>query len=103
MTHIENRFNEEGTYVFTCSTTFTPTVAKYHWTDENGTAINSRSSVSISSPSTATQVTLNGDDLAITDATKTLRVFTFYGTYSGGTLKFSEEVSVDGRAFVNIS
>jgi hypothetical protein len=103
MTHIENRFTEQGTYVFTVNTTFTPTAMKYHWTDEDGTVINSRTSVSVVAPSTATSIMLSGDDLVIADAAKVRRVLTVYGTFSGGSLPFTVEASVDGKELLNIS
>jgi hypothetical protein len=91
MTHLETKANEESAYTITVSCDFTPTAMKWSLTDEDGTVINSRSSVAVAVPSTSNTVTITGDDLEITNERKTLRIFTVYGTYNGGANKFADE------------
>ena len=101
MTHIQSGFTERNTYAITVGTTFTPTSASWHWTDEDGTVINSRSSQNIAVPSTAMTIELTGADLVIADAKKTDRVFTIYGTLASGTKTFAEEARVPGTRLLN--
>lgn len=97
MTHLETNYNEEGHYTITVSCSFTPTVMKWALRDEDGSVINSRSSVAISSPSTSNLIELDGDDLAIANPKRPLRYITVYGTYSGGTKVFTDECTVNGN------
>lgn len=70
-TEITENAIEESTYVFTV--TFTdeddnaviPNTITWSLTDNGGTAINSRTDVSVSVPAAAIEITLSGDDLAI--------------------------------------
>ena len=62
---------EEGTYVVTLSFTdetgqaVAPSAATWTLTDNAGTVINSRDTVTISSPATTVNIVLSGDDLAV--------------------------------------
>lgn len=103
MTHLETKANEDGSYTITAATNFTPTVAKWHLLDEDETVVNSRSSVSISSPSTAMSVTLTSDDCGLSDSKKTLRYFVLYGTYNGGSNSFSDYCTFNVRDVPGIS
>lgn len=91
MTHIETHATEGSSYVITVATNFTPTAMTWRLTDEDGTVINSRSTVSVTSPSTSNVITLTGDDLDVTNAKKVLRIFTCKGTYNGGANTFADE------------
>lgn len=65
---------EETTLVVTVSytdedgTAVTPSAATWTLTDRDGTVINEREEVTISSPTTADDVVLSGDDLALQDS-----------------------------------
>jgi hypothetical protein len=80
--------------VITITTDFTPTTMLWKLTDEDGTVINSRTSVSIAAPGTTNAVTLTGDDLAISNVRKIRRFFTVWGTYNVADT-FSAECSFD--------
>lgn len=95
MTHLETKAPEEGHYTITASSTAAATALKWSLVDEDGTVINSRSSVAIASPTTANAIELDGDDLAIANARKLRRWVTVYGTYSGGTKSITGECSFD--------
>ena len=59
-----------------------PDSADWTLTKLDGTVVNSRDSVSISSPGSTIQVTLSGNDLAILDAgEREDRIFTIEGLY----------------------
>lgn len=102
MTYIETHANEESAYTVTVTLNFTPTTMTWTLTDEDGTVINSRSAVSVSSPSTTNTITLTGDDLALSDVKKTRRIFTVTGTYNSGANKFSDECQFDIDNLLNI-
>ena len=93
MTYIETRAEEESSFLITVGTTFTPTSLTWRLTDEDGTVVNSRSTVSVSSPSTSNLITLTSDDLGISNKKKTLRIFTVKGTYNSGTQSFADEAT----------
>lgn len=95
MEHIETKANEDSSYTITIATNFTPVSAKWNLVDEDGNTVNSRSSVAISSLSTSMTVTLTSDDLGISNARKTRRYFTVYGTYNGGSNSFADACSFD--------
>lgn len=103
MTHLETNANEESSYTITVTCDFTPVTMLWSLTDEDGTVINSRTSESVSSPSTSNTITLTGDDLEITSAKKVRRVFTVWGTYNGGANKFSDECTFDVQDLKGIS
>jgi hypothetical protein len=103
MTYLETRANEESTYIITITTDFTADTMLWSLTDEDGTAINTRSSETIAAPTTSNEVTLTGDDLAVSDARRTRRVFTVWGTYNGGANKFADECTFDVRNLKGVS
>ena len=103
---------ELGTYAITCvpkdetNTAVTPSAAVWDWTDEDGTVINSRSSVSISSLSTSMTVILQGSDLAIPDKQMLKRIFTLRYTYDstyGAGLPGRDEVAVYMEELLNVT
>lgn len=95
MTHLTERAPEKGHYTVTASSTEAATALKWSLVDEDGTVINSRSSVAIATPTTANSIELDGDDLAIANSRKLRRWLTVYGTYSGGTKTIAGECSFD--------
>lgn len=82
---------EQSTYVVTIAFTdedgnaVAPDTATWTLTDDEGTVINLRQDVTISSPSATEEVLLTGDDLAITDTYSPRRIFTIEATYTSGT------------------
>lgn len=88
MTTLSERAKERGTYAITVvpkdetGTAVAPTAAVWDLTDEDGTVINSRSSVSCTSLSTSMVVILSGADLAISDDEELKRIFTIRYTYN---------------------
>ena len=86
-TDLSDRALEESTYIVTC--TFTdedgnsviPNQIHYTLTDEDGTVMNSIDSATVSSPATATDIVLSGDDLSLTHARASLRILTVEATY----------------------
>ena len=63
----------------------TPATGTWTLTDEDGTVINSRENVVISSLDTSVDVVLSGDDLAVSSefgGISEMRIFTFEGTYN---------------------
>jgi len=86
---IDTKPAEEGTAVITASFTdhnddaVSPNAGTLTWTltDTNGTVINSRSDVAITSAASAT-IVLSGDDLAITRTTGAKRIITLEGLYN---------------------
>jgi len=103
MTHLETRANEESAYTITISCDFTPDSMKWKLTDEDGTVINSRTSVAVSSPTTASTVTLTSNDLSVSNDKRTRRYFTVYGEYNGGANSFADECTFDVAALKGIS
>jgi len=87
-TTLTTHADENGTYTIKMNFSdeddagLAPNSAKWTLTDMKGTAINSRSSVDIVSPSSEELVTLSGDDLAISDNKDRKVCFTVYGTYT---------------------
>ena len=85
--------NEEGSFPVRVNygldyngSAITPTTMTWTLTDKDGTIINSREDVSISSPSTENEVFLSGDDLAIqsgeTSKDEVSRYLLMEGTYA---------------------
>lgn len=103
MTHIETKAKEESSYTLTVACDFTPATMKWTLTDEDGTVINSRSSVAVASPSTSNTITLTSDDLGVSDKYKLKRVLTVYGTYNGGSNSFADECSFEVENLLNIT
>lgn len=93
--------NERSTFVINSAftdeddTPVTPTAATWTLTDCNGSIINSREDVTISSLSTNVDVVLSGDDLAIQSGNDDgKRVFLVEGTYDstlGSGLPFKDQ------------
>ena len=103
MTHLETKAPEEGHYTITASASVAPTALYWALADEDGTAINSRTSEAVTSPSTASAIDLDGDDLQITNRKKLRRWFTVWGTYSGGAKSISGECTFDIEPFKGIT
>ena len=85
-TNLSDRACESSTYIVTA--TFTdedgdsviPDSITWTLTDKKGNVINSREDVEVSSPATAVDIVLSGDDLAVT-STGTLRILTVEAVY----------------------
>lgn len=105
-TNITTYANENGTYVVNIQPTdedgdaVTPKTLTWTLTDEDGSVINSRQDVTISSLSTSMDVILSGADLAIqageTDPV-VLRKFAIKGTYDsslGNDLPLTDEATI---------
>lgn len=81
------------------------TSLKWSLTDENGTVINSREDVEITSPTNTESIALTGDDLALSGVSRT-RIVTFEATYDGGDLgatlylKESAKFQIDDLVYV---
>ena len=95
MVHLETRANEESSYTVTVTMDFIPTTMLWSLRDEDGTVINSRTAVSVAVPALSNEITLTGDDLAVTSVKRVRRWFTTWGTYNGGANKFSAECTFD--------
>jgi len=77
-------------------TSFKPNEISWKLTDEDGTVINSRTSVSLTANS-STSVVLTGDDLAITGTVRKIVKVKVFGTYNsnyGTNLTYREEATV---------
>ena len=78
---------EKGTYVVSAAFTDedgnaeTPKTLTWTLTDENGTVINSRLDVSVSSPTSSEDIVLSGDDLSLDVGIGIYRVVLFEWTY----------------------
>jgi hypothetical protein len=94
---------EQSTLVLTVyywdenGTAVTPNAVTWTLMDESGTTINSRSAVSISSPSTSNDITLSGDDLAFQtgesgEAARYLRIDATYDSGSETDLPLKDHV-----------
>ena len=89
ITKITTAAPEKGTFGVTCTFTdedgdaLTPATLTWTLTDMDGSVINSRQDVSVSSLSSAVTVVLSGNDLALTTTTTTgrKRRFAIEGTY----------------------
>ena len=100
---LAQKAEEEGTYtvknVFTDEdgSALTPTTLNWTLTNTAGTVINSRTSVSVSTPSSTEYIGMTGDDLVITEnEAEVLRILTLQGTYTstyaGAGAKFKKVV-----------
>lgn len=94
---LETKYDDKSHYTITVNTDFTPTAMKYSVFDEDDNVVNSLSSQSVTSPSTATEIELDGNTLAISDAKKTDLYVTVYGTYNGGANSFSGMCVISGN------
>lgn len=103
---------EKSTYIITASfydeseTLVTPNSGlTWKLTDENGTVINSRSSVALTSASTV-NIVLSGDDLALGNAARSgKRYVTITGTYDsslGSGLYIKEQVEFEIDNLVSV-
>jgi hypothetical protein len=80
---------EEGTYIITAEfvdddgDSVAPDTLTWTLTDSSGTVINSRTSVSVSSPTSSEDIVLSGNDLALQtgESGDTLRLLTVEATY----------------------
>jgi hypothetical protein len=79
---ITEKVAEKSTHTWTVTFTdeddaaVTPDSITWTLTDEDGAVINSRSAVAVSSPAASNDITLSGDDLAISDENKLERRLT---------------------------
>ena len=94
------RANEEGTIVITAAYTdaagasVVPDTANWSLTDLDGTAVNSRTAVSIVTPAATNDIVLSGDDLPTSGSDRELLLLV-YGTYTsteGAGKPFREQV-----------
>jgi len=80
---------EESTYIITVETkdengdAITPLTLTWTLTDPKARVINSRSDVSVTSPTSSEDIVLSGDDLALGQNDNRIRIFTAEATYSG--------------------
>ena len=87
-TKLDEKAVESGTYAVTMAFTdddgiaVSPSTLLWTLTDLNGTVMNSRENVEISSPSTTATITLSGDDLKIINRAAPERILLVHGTYS---------------------
>lgn len=111
MTVLTDKAQEEGTYIITLTyydednNAVTPNTVTWDLTDVNGKVINSRSSVSISSPSTSNDVVLQGDDLRIIRKDRLGRRMTVEYTYdsdAGSDLPGKAEIYFEIEPFTNV-
>jgi len=87
---LETHAKEKGTYGIVATfkddagNAVAPDTATWTLTDEDGTVINSREDVEISSPESSETVVLSGDDLQIQskESGDVVRVFTIEATYT---------------------
>lgn len=95
---------EEGTYVVTVSltdstgTAITPNSFSWSLYNMDGDIINSRDSVSISSPTSSEDIVLSGDDLIIENEDlgvekRVLKIFGDYDSSVGNNLPIQEEIT----------
>jgi len=91
---------EQSTFVITCAfkdetgAAVAPTTMAWSLTDTDGTVINSRTDVAISSPTATENIVLGGDDLTIINGDRIL-ILTLEGTYTstnGSGLALKEQV-----------
>jgi len=104
---------EKSTFKVTCAwknaagTAVTPDSATWKLTDESGTVVNSRTAVSISSPSTTNDIILSGLDLAILSATdsgkRILTVEAVYDSDEGDNLPLKDEYIFYIENLTNVS
>lgn len=80
---------EQSTFVITCSFTdedgdaVAPDTLSWSLTDEDGTIINSREDVAVTSPSASEDIVLSGDDLALVSGhEEDERYLVLEGTYT---------------------
>jgi hypothetical protein len=85
---LEDPAEENGTYIVTVTfkneygVDVTPTAASWSLVDKNGNTINSRSNVSIESPSSTETIVLSGNDLALWGESYANRWMVFSATYN---------------------
>lgn len=92
-TILTKKAHEEGTYVITADfyddlgVAVAPDTLTWTLTDEAGTIINSRSDVSVSTPTSSEDIVLSGDDLALQtgESGDTMRIVTIEATYDSTT------------------
>jgi hypothetical protein len=107
---IKTQAVEESTAVVTVSffnaagTAVTPTSATWTLTDKDGTVINNRNAVTISSLSTSVTIVLSGDDLRIADGkTRKLLVQAIYSSTEGDDLPLNDELEFQIQRLVGVS
>jgi len=102
---------EEGAYTITATYTdedgdaMTPNSVNWKLTDTAGNVINSRSAET-ETPGTSNDITLSGDDLAVTYRGDVKRILTIWGTYDssyGTDLKYSDEVGFNIDELIGIT
>ena len=88
-TRLTTKAREEGTYMITYAPTdnngdaISPETLQWTLLDVNNAVINSRDSISVSSPDTSNTIVLTGDDLAIdSDGISVVRKILFKATYN---------------------
>uniref|UniRef100_A0A6M3J3J1 Uncharacterized protein n=1 Tax=viral metagenome TaxID=1070528 RepID=A0A6M3J3J1_9ZZZZ len=78
---------EQSTFVIQCDFTdedgnaVAPVTLTWTLTDSDGTVINSRTAVAVSSPTSTEYIVLSGDDLALTGTAQEARYLLLEGTY----------------------
>ena len=79
---------EEGAYVITAAitdedgTALIPTTLTWTLTDADGQIINDLQNTTIAAPAATNNIVLSGDDLAMSNANKPVRILTLNGTYT---------------------
>jgi len=114
ITKITTTAPEKGTFGITCTFTdedgdaLTPDTLTWTLTDMDGSVINSRQDVSVSSLSSSVTITLSGDDLALTTTTSQgrKRRFAIEGTYDsdlGDNLPLTGECEFSIDSFLGVT
>ena len=112
-TELTTHAKEKSTFIITAAFTdedenaVAPKTLTWTLTDEQGTVINGREDVAVTTPSASEDIVLSGDDLALQsgEATRGVRVLTVEATYdsdAGSDLPLNEEIRfiVDGLVAV---
>jgi len=106
MTILDTHAQEESTFVVTVAfededgNAVAPTSANWTLTDEDGTVINNREDVAISSPTSSEDIVLSGDDLAVTETGDAVRVLTVEALYNSA-LGTGLPLKAEGRFVVD--
>ena len=109
ITILSKAADDKSTFVISCAykdhngDAVTPNSANWSLFDDAGNTINSRSSVSIATPSTSNDVFLSGDDLAYTDGDKRRFLLEFVYTVSATSYTVRDECQFNIQDTVGVS
>lgn len=111
-TTITTKVPEKSTVVFTAAFTdangdaVTPDTITWSLALDDGTAVNSRTDVSIAAPAASNDVVLSGDDTAVIAGANETRIITFKATYTsteGAGLPLNDEAKFFVAPLVSVS